>query len=301
MTSCLNEPSGLGRQGVDSAGSYFVRGSDMAASAFAITASARSIAARNSSLFQVSTCSPSSHDSSLASCARETNSRSAAMASESSLASASLREDRVNSLTPSHCNYGSSGNIVTKDDHCNCLWSQAGHLAGVWLCPDGGSGRSLGAPVPRQQLVETLDRISIDHPLEHVAQVDVGFDVVELTGRNQRAGDSPTMPAAFAAGEQMVLAAERHRPDRAFDRIGVELNAAIMQVSRQPLPARERVRDRFGKRAAARDERKLRLQPGMQCLNDWLVVGGASFEGSLKLLSEDDSLALVLTTGRVER
>lgn len=106
MTSRLDEPSSLGRQWADSASFYSVRGLAMAASAFAITASARSIAARNSSLFQVSTCSPSSYDSSVASCARETNSRSAAMASERSLASASLREDCVTSLTPSHRNFG---------------------------------------------------------------------------------------------------------------------------------------------------------------------------------------------------
>ena len=64
----------------------------MAASAFAITASARSIAARNSSLFQVSIEWPSSNELSVASCARDTKSRSAAMASESSWASVSLRK-----------------------------------------------------------------------------------------------------------------------------------------------------------------------------------------------------------------
>lgn len=99
MTSGLDEPSGLGRQWADSASFYSLRRSAMAASAFAITASARSIAARNSSLFQVSTEWPSSNDSSVASCARETNSRSAAMASASSLASAPFREDCVTSIT----------------------------------------------------------------------------------------------------------------------------------------------------------------------------------------------------------
>lgn len=104
VTSGLDEPSGLGRQWADSASFYSLRGSVMAASAFAITASARSIAARNSSLFQVSTEWPSSNDSSVASCDRETNSRSAAMASASSLASAPFREDCVTSITPSHRN-----------------------------------------------------------------------------------------------------------------------------------------------------------------------------------------------------
>lgn len=120
MTSGLDEPSGPGRQRADSASFYSLRRSAMAASAFAITASARSIAARNSWLFQVSTEWPSSNDSSVASCARETNSRSAAMASASSLASAPFREDCVTSITPSHRNFGPPCSIVTNDDSCNC-------------------------------------------------------------------------------------------------------------------------------------------------------------------------------------
>lgn len=152
MTSPLNEPSSLGRQWAGSASFYSVRGLAMAASAFAITASARSIAARNSSLFQVSTCSPSSYDSSVASCARETNSRSAAMASESSLASASLREDCVTSLTPSHRNFGPPCNIVTKDDNCNC---QRSHVR-RWMGPAGAVGPPVSAAVTLPSGVEFL-------------------------------------------------------------------------------------------------------------------------------------------------
>lgn len=120
VTSGLDEPSGLERQWADSASFYSLRGSVTGASAFAITASARSIAARNAWLFQVSTEWPSSNDSSVAPCARETNSRSAAMASASSLASAPFREDCVTSITPSHRNFGPPCNIVTNDDSCNC-------------------------------------------------------------------------------------------------------------------------------------------------------------------------------------
>lgn len=120
VTSGLDEPSGLERQWADSASFYSLRGSAMAASAFAITASARSIVARNAWLFQVSTEWPSSNDSSVAPCARETNSRSAAMASASSLASAPFREDCVTSITPSHRNFGPPCSIVTNDDSRNC-------------------------------------------------------------------------------------------------------------------------------------------------------------------------------------
>jgi hypothetical protein len=67
----------------------------------------------------------------------------------------------------------------------------------------------------------------------------------------------------------------RHRADRALDWIGVQFDATIMQEARQAFPARERIADRFGKRAAARYKRKLRLQPGMQTLNDGLGEGSA--------------------------
>ena len=164
MTSGLDEPSGLGWQCADSRSYYSVRGSATAASAFAITASARPIAALSSSLFQASTEWPSSNDRSLASRARATNSRSAATASESSLASAPFREDCVTSLSPSHRNYGPPGNIVTKDDHCNRPRSRVRRLARAWLCSGCSSGGSCGTPIPRQQFIETIDGMSIDHP-----------------------------------------------------------------------------------------------------------------------------------------
>lgn len=118
-------------------------------------------------------------------------------------------------------------------------------------------------PAPRQQFVETVDGMSVDHPLQHVTQVGARFDVVELAGRDKRADHRPAMPTAVAPGEQVVLAAERDGTDRAFDGIGVELDAAIMQESRQPMPARERVADCFGERAATRHEPELRIQPDM--------------------------------------
>lgn len=210
MTSGLDEPSDLGRQWADSASFYSMRGSAMAASAFAITASARSIAARNSSLFQVSTEWPSSNDSSVASCARETNSRSAAMASASSLASVPFREDCVTSITPSHRNSGPPCNIVTKDDNCNCRRSHVRRLPRVWLCSSVGSGGSRGAPVPRQKLVEAVDGMSVDHALQHIAQVCVRLDVVEFARFDERIEDGPSFPTAITSGEKMVLAAERH-------------------------------------------------------------------------------------------
>jgi hypothetical protein len=51
---------------------------------------------------------------------RETSSRSAAIASENGLASASFREDCVTRLSPSHRNYRLSGSVVATDYRCPC-------------------------------------------------------------------------------------------------------------------------------------------------------------------------------------
>lgn len=88
------------------------------ASALAITASALSTAALSSSLRHVSTEWPSSNDRSSTPRVRETSSRSAAMASESSLASAPFREDRVTCLSLLHRDHGPSGSVLTTDDYC---------------------------------------------------------------------------------------------------------------------------------------------------------------------------------------
>ena len=101
-------------------------------------------------------------------------------------------------------------------------------------------------------------------------QIGVGLDVVELAGFDQRTQHGPSMAAAVAAGEEMILAAERDRPDCALDRVGVELDAAIMQEARQTIPARQRVADRFGKRAAAGHKRKLRFEPEPHSVDDRL-------------------------------
>ena len=38
-----------------------------------------------------------------------------------------------------------------------------------------------GFPIPRQQSIESIDRMPVDHALEHVMQVSVGFDVVQFS------------------------------------------------------------------------------------------------------------------------
>ena len=106
-------------------------------------------------------------------------------------------------------------------------------------------------PVPGQQFIESVDRMSVDHALKHIAQVGIGFNIVKLASLDERAQHGPAHAASIAAREQMILATESHRTDRALNWIGVELDTAIMQEPRQSIPPRQCIADRFSKLAAA--------------------------------------------------
>ncbi|MET4177263.1 hypothetical protein ABIB99_008387 [Bradyrhizobium sp. LA6.1] len=81
--------------------------------------------------------------------------------------------------------------------------------------------------------------MSIDHPREHIAKISVGLDAVQFAGFDQRTEHRPALSAAVAAGKEVVFTPQRYGTDRAFDRICVELDAAVMQEARQPIPSRE--------------------------------------------------------------
>src|SRR5262245_17622870 len=68
-----------------------------------------------------------------------------------------------------------------------------------------------GLPIPRQQLIESIDRVSIDHPLEYIAQVDVGLDAVHLARFDQRAECRPSGSANIRTCEEMILSSESNR------------------------------------------------------------------------------------------
>src|SRR3974390_1087844 len=61
--------------------------------------------------------------------------------------------------------------------------------------PRSALDRISSFPRPRQQFVETVDRVSVDHAGERVMQIGVGLDVIKLAGFNQRKEHSPSMAA----------------------------------------------------------------------------------------------------------
>ena len=55
------------------------------------------------------------------------------------------------------------------------------------------------------------------------------------------------------------------------------------------MPARQRVPDRFGECAASRQQRKLRLEPGAQSVDDWLGAAATSREPVCRRLTANIS------------
>lgn len=62
----------------------------------------------------------------------------------------------------------------------------------------------------------------------------------------------------------------RGRSNRAVDGVGVKFDAAVVQEAGQTMRARQRVPDRFGERAGSEQQQKLRFEPSVQSVDDWL-------------------------------
>ncbi len=70
--------------------------------------------------------------------------------------------------------------------------------------------------------------MAVGHALDHIFEVGVGLDVVELCRGDEGADRAPSLCAAIGTGEKVVLAPERDGPDGALDRVVVELDAAVI-------------------------------------------------------------------------
>ncbi|MHC2440300.1 hypothetical protein ACVMB0_007675 [Bradyrhizobium sp. USDA 4451] len=79
--------------------------------------------------------------------------------------------------------------------------------------------------------------MAVDDPDEGIGQIGKRIDVIQLTGFDQGGDDGPVLGAAVGACKQRILPVERNRADRALDGVVVELDAAIIDEARQPLPA----------------------------------------------------------------
>src|SRR3954462_2871325 len=78
-----------------------------------------------------------------------------------------------------------------------------------WLCRSSRQSVPCGLPIPGQQLVKPVDRRAPrDHPLEHIRQIGLWVEVVQLRRVEQTGEDCPGPGPALAAGEERILPAK---------------------------------------------------------------------------------------------
>lgn len=122
-------------------------------------------------------------------------------------------------------------------------------------------------PSPWQEFADPIGQVAIGHTSQDIGEPGIGFDAIELRRFDQRAEDSPSFSTVIAACKQVVLPAEGDRADRAFDRVGVELNAAIIEEPGEACPTPKRVSDGICERAAGGHLGQLAFEPEAEVFN----------------------------------
>src|SRR5579884_1783737 len=130
-------------------------------------------------------------------------------------------------------------------------------------------GRS--SPVRREKFAEPVDRVAENKAGGDVGEVGLGIDAVEFAGLDEGGEDCPVLATAVGAREQRILAVERERADRTLDDVGVDLDAPVIEEAGEPAPAREVIADRGRHGALPRHRGKLRFEPSLHGLDEWLA------------------------------
>src|SRR5438552_18912810 len=117
--------------------------------------------------------------------------------------------------------------------------------------------------------------MAVDHAVEDVFQVGIGFDAIELGSRYERADGGPSLCAAIGPGEEMILAPERDWPDRTLHRVGIKFNASVFDELAERGPAGECIADGLGQAAARRDAVQFFLEPCLEVLEQGFCLDHA--------------------------
>ena len=80
---------------------------------------------------------------------------------------------------------------------------------------------ALCRPSPRHELVDTRGRPQVDKLGEHVGQIGLRVDTVELAGLNERSNTGPVLRALVVTGEEGIFSVEHNRTDASFDDVGM--------------------------------------------------------------------------------
>lgn len=114
--------------------------------------------------------------------------------------------------------------------------------------------------VPRQQFVDLADGVVCD-AFEHMVEIELRVEAVELGGSEQRVDGGGTFSACVRSREEEVLASACDDAQRAFGGVVVDLQLAVAGIASEPGSAREGVTDRRRRVGLARELREYCLQP----------------------------------------
>jgi hypothetical protein len=114
---------------------------------------------------------------------------------------------------------------------------------------------SFKGPIPGQEFIEPGHWMAAGHAFQHVLEVGEGLDVIEFCSGDEGTDRRPAGRAAVGSCEEVVLASERDRADGAFDGVGVEFDAAVIEEATKVAPAGQGIADGIGQAAARRDIR----------------------------------------------
>src|SRR5579863_100756 len=101
---------------------------------------------------------------------------------------------------------------------------------------------------------------------EHLAQKRFEIVPVELRAAEQAIKRRRALAAAIAAGEEKVLAPQRHTAQRAFCGVVVDLDSPVVAISLQRTPTSQRISNGFGGRRFLRERFERLLQPDVHRL-----------------------------------
>src|SRR5690348_1662719 len=143
--------------------------------------------------------------------------------------------------------------------------------------------------------------MTVDHAVEDVFEVGIGFDAIELGSRYERADGGPSLCAAVGPSEEMILAPERDGPDGALHRVGIEFDTSVLKESAERGPTREGIADRLGQAAARRDAVQFFLEPCPEVLGQWFCLDQTDHPTLFGCLTTDDVFDLVERAGTAQR
>ena len=103
---------------------------------------------------------------------------------------------------------------------------------------------------------------------QHASQIRLGVDAIQFRGAQEAIERGRTLATLIRPQKQEVLSPNGHASERAFCRIVVHLNAAIVQIPGERLPLVHGIADGIGGDGFPGERGQLFRQPVVQAFND---------------------------------